>query len=159
MWHTLGGKKPQTKNYSKPADHTWSVFSISPQAQNLHTFLLEIAQHGEKQLHTTSSYFPKAISIGISYRIRTDVIPSILVKPALAELILDWCPLVLRFEEKGKHSFFLADVTVKTWNPEDVGPTTITSGCKVAFRVSLPQTPMTANYMLALEVHQTLKLQ
>lgn len=62
----------------------------------------------------------------------------------LAQLSLLSSLVVLRFEEKGKHSFFLADVTVKTWNPEAVGPTTTTSGWKAAFRDSVSQKPMTS---------------
>lgn len=97
----------QEKKKTVP-NRTWSVFSISPQAQKLHTFLQEIAQDGEKQLHTISSYFPKAISTGISHGIRIDIISSILVKPVLAQLSLLSSLVVLRFEEKGKHSFFFS---------------------------------------------------
>ena len=98
-------RKKKTPNCSKPADHTWSVSSISPQAQKFHTFLLEIAQDGEKQLHTISSYFPKAISVGISHKIWINI-SSILVKPVLAQLSLLSSLVALRFEQKEKHSLF-----------------------------------------------------
>lgn len=84
--------------------------------------LLELAQDGEKQLHTISSYFPKAITTGISHRTSIDIISSVLVKHVLAQLGLFWSLVLLRFE--GETNIFLADVIVKTWNPEDVGPTT-----------------------------------
>lgn len=84
--------------------------------------LLELAQDGEKQLHTISSYFPKAITTGISHRTSIDIVSSVLVKPVLAQLSLFWSLVLLRFE--GETYIFLADVIVKTWNPEDVGPTT-----------------------------------
>lgn len=76
----------------------------------------------------------------------------------LLQLSLFWSPVAPRFEEKREIFYLLADVTVKTWNPKDVGPTTTTSGWKVAFRDSLLQTPI-KKCMLTLGEHQPLKFQ
>lgn len=140
VWPALGIKK----TYPKPTSHTCSVFSISPLAQKLHTFLLEIAEDGENQLNTISSYFHKATSTGISHRIQIDITSSVLVKTVLAQLSLVFCRAMIW--GKKKTFYFLGVVNVKTWNPDDVEHTSTTSGWNAAFRKLFLQT----NFMLAL---------
>lgn len=136
----------ERNNNSKPSNHKWIAFCISPQTKNLHAFLLETVQVGEHFLHLLSPHFLHLLSpIAISYishgiRLIRHITSSILVK-------------------LGKLVPFLAEVTAKASNPEDAGPTTAPSGRKAAFQDLFLQRTTAVDNALAFQVHQTSKFQ